>query len=258
MILDLYAKATATSSLQDIYSWSLECCNNLGVDYFIYSARVPDTDNRFQSYLISNAIDETNVGLDALLLLSNEIAVEFSQAPRPRIWASSRKLGLPRRISTTEMGASETKIADGMTLSVRGPNGSLGAFSFAVSEGMMSERDCRTISCALHIGTNYIFEALVNMYGRTAGEYQNLSRRESECLSWLAQGKTTWEIGRILEISERTAEFHISNIVDKLDCRNRQHALAKAITHGLIHSGTKISVSEIKYLPRRACISAHQ
>jgi hypothetical protein len=118
MILDLYAKATATSSLHDIYSLSLECCKNLGVDYFIYSVRVPDTDNRFQRYLISNAIDETKIGLDALVLLSNEVSDEYSRMTLPKVWASSRNICLPRHISTSAIGASGKAITDGMTLSV--------------------------------------------------------------------------------------------------------------------------------------------
>lgn len=43
-----------------------------------------------------------------------------------------------------------------------------------------------------------------------------LSPREFECLKWAARGKTGWEIGRILGISKRTAEFHRDNARKKL------------------------------------------
>ncbi|ESX66332.1 LuxR family transcriptional regulator [Mesorhizobium sp. LSHC414A00] len=43
-----------------------------------------------------------------------------------------------------------------------------------------------------------------------------LSRREIECLKWAARGKTAWEIGRILGISQRTAAYHRDNARKKL------------------------------------------
>src|SRR5262245_10128783 len=43
-----------------------------------------------------------------------------------------------------------------------------------------------------------------------------LSPRESECLRWVADGKTDFEVGKILSISPRTVRFHISNAKGKL------------------------------------------
>ncbi len=55
-----------------------------------------------------------------------------------------------------------------------------------------------------------------------------LTERQHDCLYWAAQGKTSWEIGCILGISERTANFHISNTCDKLAVRTRQAAITAA------------------------------
>ena len=49
-----------------------------------------------------------------------------------------------------------------------------------------------------------------------------LSSRETEILFWLYQKKTTWEIGKILEVSPRTVEKHIENIFRKLDVNDRE------------------------------------
>jgi DNA-binding CsgD family transcriptional regulator len=35
----------------------------------------------------------------------------------------------------------------------------------------------------------------------------SLSEREKACLLWTARGKSSWEIGRILSISENTVAF---------------------------------------------------
>lgn len=61
-----------------------------------------------------------------------------------------------------------------------------------------------------------------------------LSPREVESLLWAARGKTAWEIGLILKISEHTVTFHINNAKRKLGAVNRHQAIAAAISTGLI------------------------
>jgi DNA-binding CsgD family transcriptional regulator len=61
-----------------------------------------------------------------------------------------------------------------------------------------------------------------------------LSSRERQCLEMAARGLTTIDIAIKLGITERTAQFHFSNILDKLDVLNRAEAVAKSINNGLI------------------------
>ncbi len=61
-----------------------------------------------------------------------------------------------------------------------------------------------------------------------------LAKRERECLYWCSRGKTNWEIGQILSISERTAEHHIASAARKLGSTSRVHAVAQAIRKRLI------------------------
>lgn len=53
-----------------------------------------------------------------------------------------------------------------------------------------------------------------------------LSSREIEISRWIAQGKTNWEIGRILGISDKTVKTHIQNILFKLRVSNRAQVAA--------------------------------
>jgi len=62
-----------------------------------------------------------------------------------------------------------------------------------------------------------------------------LTPRELEALRWTMDGKTAWEVGSILGISERTAVLHINNAMHKLDCTNKHQAVLKALRLGLIH-----------------------
>jgi DNA-binding CsgD family transcriptional regulator len=61
-----------------------------------------------------------------------------------------------------------------------------------------------------------------------------LTPRELEALRWTMDGKTAWETGVILGISERTAVLHISNAMRKLNCGNKHQAVLKALRLGLI------------------------
>ena len=61
-----------------------------------------------------------------------------------------------------------------------------------------------------------------------------LTNREVDVLNHAAKGKTNKEIARALDISERTARFHISNCCVKLDAHGRSNAVAKALKMNLI------------------------
>ena len=54
-----------------------------------------------------------------------------------------------------------------------------------------------------------------------------LSPREIECLRWAMRGKSAWDIGMILGISQRTAAFHLNNAKLKLRVRTIQQAVAR-------------------------------
>lgn len=61
-----------------------------------------------------------------------------------------------------------------------------------------------------------------------------LSKREQECLMWMAKGRSNNDIAQILELSERTIKFHVKNILLKLNASNRTEAVAIAARTGWI------------------------
>jgi DNA-binding CsgD family transcriptional regulator len=62
----------------------------------------------------------------------------------------------------------------------------------------------------------------------------SLTPRELETLRWTMEGKTAWEVGSLLGISERTAALHVNNATHKLGCVNKHQAVLKALRLGLI------------------------
>ncbi|HEV7817431.1 MAG TPA: autoinducer binding domain-containing protein [Janthinobacterium sp.] len=55
-----------------------------------------------------------------------------------------------------------------------------------------------------------------------------LTAREIEVLRWTADGKTSGEVGDILNISERTVNFHVNNSLAKLGSVNKTAGVLKA------------------------------
>jgi DNA-binding NarL/FixJ family response regulator len=89
------------------------------------------------------------------------------------------------------------------------------------------------------------FEQSVFMRGNTYGsagrsdaeKEARLTRRESEILRLVAEGKPNQGIARDLWITEQTVKYHVSNIYRKLGVANRTEASRWAQLHGLLAAG---------------------
>ncbi|MEQ1671105.1 MAG: LuxR C-terminal-related transcriptional regulator [Hyphomicrobium sp.] len=70
--------------------------------------------------------------------------------------------------------------------------------------------------------------------GASAIDDQPLTKRECELLLWLKVGKSNDQIATIMNISDATVQFHISNAMNKLGASNRISAVVMALQRGLI------------------------
>jgi DNA-binding CsgD family transcriptional regulator len=86
-------------------------------------------------------------------------------------------------------------------------------------------------ACHLHEA----FKKMGIMRKQAGLEIKPLTDREKQCLLWAAEGKTSWEISQILNITERTVVFHMANAAEKVGAVNRRQAVARAIMMSLIN-----------------------
>lgn len=77
-------------------------------------------------------------------------------------------------------------------------------------------------------------ERLFKPSGLKVDQVPELTPREIEILRWSMAGKTSWETGRILSISENTVNFHIKNCVRKLSTTNKREAVVRGMTLGIL------------------------
>ena len=76
---------------------------------------------------------------------------------------------------------------------------------------------------------------LLSRFGKRGNTpYESLTTRELEVLRLLARGLRNKEIAARLFVSERTVNFHLANIYQKLNVSGRTEALSKALEQGLI------------------------
>jgi DNA-binding CsgD family transcriptional regulator len=61
-----------------------------------------------------------------------------------------------------------------------------------------------------------------------------LTAREIEVLRWIADGKSDWQVGQILHISEKTVNFHVENMKRKFGVATRIQVVVLAVKQGAI------------------------
>lgn len=71
-------------------------------------------------------------------------------------------------------------------------------------------------------------------HGRHEADKVVLTPRQRDCLILAAQGKTDWEIGRILGISEETASLHLKTARDRYGVTKRLALAIRALYDGHI------------------------
>ncbi|MEW6608317.1 MAG: autoinducer binding domain-containing protein [bacterium] len=118
----------------------------------------------------------------------------------------------------------------GYTYGLRNFNGTAGSL-FSISGNL--EHHQRTEIILTHIIPHF-HQAITRIIRQNCKRNIFLSPREKEVLNWIKAGKSSWDISVLLDISERTVNFHINTIMRKLDVVNRPHAVAVAIEQGLI------------------------
>ena len=125
--------------------------------------------------------------------------------------------------------------SQGLTIPIRGRLGEIALFSVT-----SDERD-ETWDAFVKANVSYLLifawnfhNCVLRILGATTQSPIALSHREATCLRMKALGRTDNEIGEILGITKRTVSFHLESARSRLNAVNAVHAVAKALSLGLI------------------------
>ena len=134
--------------------------------------------------------------------------------------------------------AQEFKIGgQGLSIPVRGRHGEFALFSVTsqMSAPEWERLKHRYMRDFMLLAYNFHSFALNAEQIEQSEEYRDkLSFREVECLRWAAMGKSAWDTGQIIAVSEHTVKFHLENARAKLRTMNTTHAVSKAVSLNLI------------------------
>ena len=127
-------------------------------------------------------------------------------------------------------------LRSGVIFPIHGANGEFGMFT-VVSETLNNSSNRKELLNAipiLSIIRDYVFQSSKKFIKNNLTVDVQLTPRELEVLKWAMVGKSAWEKSIILNCSESTIKFHLSNIRRKFDVGTVQQAIISAIRLGII------------------------
>lgn len=220
-------------SEQELFEQAAAIAKGMGFEYCAYGIRMPVPISRPAFALFNNYSPEWQqcyqnkgfIEIDPTVHHGLKSSLPIVWSPQvfesaPELWEEARSHGL----------------CFGWAQAARDSGGTVGMLTLARSTEQLTDTDIVNnkykmawLTQVMHVGMaglltpKMVPESCVILTGR-----------EREVLRWTAEGKTAYEVGQILAVSERTVNFHINNVVAKLGASNKIQAAVKAASLGLL------------------------
>jgi LuxR family transcriptional regulator, quorum-sensing system regulator LasR len=207
----------------------------LGFDAFLYGGRFNVGDTRPVEHVETNY----SVAWRQRYIRSGYIQLDptVSHAVgslRPLVWSNDIYLTDAQRGFREEAAA--YGLISGITFPVHSKDGDVALLSLSLSQSGTEARR--------HIQETQVWGPLIAMLAHDVmcgavkrlhnTRQPTLTRRELEVLKWIAAGKSTWEISKLINISEHGVIYHVRNLLQKFDVTSRHQAVVKAMSFRLI------------------------
>lgn len=132
---------------------------------------------------------------------------------------------------------SEHGIGDGFTVPANVPGEARGSCSFAIAADRAMPRDmlplAQLVGAFAFEGARRVWEVRDN----GAAPRPRLTDRQRDCVLWAARGKSDWEIGRILGVSEETVARHIRHACERYGVNKRTLVVIRTLFDGTLTFG---------------------
>ncbi|MBK6601087.1 MAG: LuxR family transcriptional regulator [Betaproteobacteria bacterium] len=220
----------------------LEIVRAYGFESFVYGIATASRPNRDSRTYVWTSLPPAWVQAyeeNAYIEVDPRVATGIQRAS-PFLWDAAAVTGPPRVRQFLDHAATYG-ICSGVVVAFNGLDNSRVGFGLNSSISPVShersEEITRLLGTLMLLGTRLHDLFMSHVVRRGVPPIQQgkpLSRREKQCLQMAARGLTSADIGIKLGITDRGANFHFGNILSKLAALNRNEAIAKAITLGLI------------------------
>ncbi len=237
--LDLCESLQNCATVGDLHTATTGIVKQLGFEHFIFGVRVNTSLSRPYQFVFSGYPKQWRDHYTESDYELIDPTVQHCLVDRrviPIIWTGQAFSSRPSMRLLGE--AKEFGLANGASFPVQGGRGEAAMLSVASSQNSrQAKRDVVAMMGKGQLLACHLFEAIqriVLSVGPLPVRGVELTDREKECLLWAADGKTSWEIANIVHVSERTITFHLQNAARKMGVNNRQHAISRALSMGLI------------------------
>jgi len=220
-------------SEQQLFQTILSLARELGFDHCAYGLRMPFPLATPKTVMFNNYPTAWQAQYQAKNYVAIDPSVQHAmRSPLPLLWTD--ELFSPARELWEE--ARSFGLCYGWAQSIRDFNGTVGMLSLARSNDLITETELDSkkfkmdwLTQAAHLSMSRCLTPKLIPEANA-----KLSNREIAVLRWTADGKTSSEISSILNIAERTVNFHIYNVITKLNAANKTSAAVKAAMLGFL------------------------
>lgn len=211
----------------------VKAAHDLGFDHCAYGLRTPLPISSPKTVMFNNYPAAWRGRYEERNYLAIDPTVQHGiRSLLPIIWSDS--LSTSVREFWEEVYSFGLKF--GWAQSSRDANGVIGMLTLARSGEPLSDIELRNkglkmtwLAQVAHLGMSRLLTSKLMLESEV-----RLTEREVVVLRWTAEGKTSSEISDILNITERTVNFHIANAMSKLNAVNKTAAVIRAAMVGLL------------------------
>lgn len=235
--LDNYIAAiNGAGNLDEILGILQKQVNLLGFDRLTYWLRWPSKEAKQPVFISTYPIQFIDHYIENDYQSHDMVGRFSTEKNTPFVWTDiGKEIEITRMQQIIFSDSSSVGLKSGGSIPIHGPRQIKATFSVTSDISNEEFEDLFNYHRhELHILATYAHEKIMSLGIDNPIKNVSLSAREAQILTWVARGKTYWEIGVILGIQEDTVKKHMMNICKVLEVSNGSHAVSKAVIHGLI------------------------
>ena len=232
--LALISSVTAARSEAELLARMKDVAREIGYDQVLFAIEMRLPGAAPLQHIASGFHPEYQLLYQERAFLNQDPTVPYCQThTEPLIWRE-QMYGM----NAAEMMEEARKhgLGHGLSLPVHESGKVVSMLSLGRDRGFATDSEREFVLAAGNVLAHCLHVASENIIlpGVLAARRPHLSPREKQCFQLVALGKSNWDIGQLLNISEAAAAFHVKNILKKLGVSTRMQAVAIGVALGMI------------------------
>jgi DNA-binding CsgD family transcriptional regulator len=224
---------TQGSDIQSTFEVALSLIYEMGFEYCAFAVSPHSQSTHTHTVKINNYPEEWNKKYETHNYVAIDPIIKYcSQSVLPILWDDNAFSTAPAFWEETQTYG----MRYGWSQSVHDLRGFFSVLSLSRSHQPITALELYGKAGQL-IWLSNTLHTIVTQKMLSAADFHDgtsLSSRETEVLKWSSDGKTASDIAAILNLSERTVNFHVSSAIKKLGVNNKISAVVHAARKGLL------------------------